>query len=187
MLLVQASKDISQPCQTFKMGILEKIVNGFIVVYLKTHMMNIKGLFIWTLGSVIQVTQLISTRKKLFVSYLSITWIMTFWIHGNNRVLTITRITWITRFLFYLFLVLISFAYTFRNPVSMGLCGNTNDKNLIPIYVIKRTSGLCESLLQSVTQWLDQLDHQSLFVFVSISRITSNQRISDPFFQTNSP
>ena len=28
MLLVQASKDISQPGQAYKMGILEKIVNG---------------------------------------------------------------------------------------------------------------------------------------------------------------
>ena len=177
MLLVQASKDISQPGQTFKMGILEKIVNGFTVVYLKIHMMDIKGLFIRTLGSVIRVTQLISTLKKLFVSYLSITWIMTFWIHSNNRVLTITRITWITRFLFYLFLVLISFAYTFRNPVSMGLRGNTSDKNLIPTYVIKHTSGLCESLLQSLTQWLDQLDHQSLFVlyqFLTLLRINGS-------------
>ena len=63
-------------------------------------MMDIKGLFVWTLGSVIRVIQLISTLKKLFVSYLSITWIMTRWIQGNNRILTITRITWITRFLF---------------------------------------------------------------------------------------
>ena len=28
MLLVQASKDIAQPGQAYKMGILEKIVNG---------------------------------------------------------------------------------------------------------------------------------------------------------------
>ena len=73
---------------------------------------------------------------------------------------------------FYFFLVSISFAYTSRNPVSMGLHVNTNNKNSKPIYVIKRTSGLCEWLLQSVTQWLDQLDHQSSFVCVSISRIT---------------
>ena len=73
---------------------------------------------------------------------------------------------------FNLFLVSISFAYTSWNPVTMGLHANTSDKNPKPIYVIKRTSGLCEWLLQSVSQWLDQLDHQSLFVCVSISPIT---------------
>ena len=90
MLLVQASKDISEPGQAYKMGILEKIVNGleFIV-----------GLIWWTLR-VSLFGQLISTLKKLFVSFLSITSIMTHWIQGNNRILRITRITWITRFLF---------------------------------------------------------------------------------------
>ena len=63
-------------------------------------MMAIKGLFIWTLGSVIRGIQLISTLKKPFVAYLSITRIMTHWIQGNSRILNITRITWITRFLF---------------------------------------------------------------------------------------
>ena len=136
-------------------------------------MMDIKGLFVWTLGSVIRVIQLISTLKKLFVSYLSITWIH--WIQGNNRILAITRITWITRFLF------ISCLDQFRsnnvmgqmwNPVTMGSRANTSDKNLKPIHVIKRKSGLCEWLLQSITQSLDQLDYQSSFVCVSISRIT---------------
>ena len=54
----------------------------------------------------------------------------------------------------------------------MGLHANTSDKNSKPFYVIKRTSGLCEWLLQSFTQWLDQLDHQSSFACVSISWIT---------------
>ena len=67
MLLVQASNGISQPRQAYKMGILEKIVNG-LKVYLKTHMMDIKGLFVWTLGSVMRVIQLISTLKALFLS-----------------------------------------------------------------------------------------------------------------------
>ena len=133
-------------------------------------MLDIKGLFVWSLGSVIRVVQLISTLKKLFVSSLSITWTMTQWIQGNNRILTITRITWITPFLF--ISCLDQFSHTFQNPVSMGLRANTSDKNLKPIYVIKRTSGLCEWLLQSVTQWLYQLDHQSSFICVSISRIT---------------
>ena len=74
--------------------------------------------------------------------------------------------------IFYLFLVSISFAYTSRNPMSMGLRANASDKNSKPIYVIKWASGLCEWLLQSLTQWLDQLDHQSSFVCVSVSRIT---------------
>ena len=138
-------------------------------------MMDIKGLFVWTLGSVIRVIQLMSTLKKLFVSYLSITWIMTRWIQGNNRILTITRITWITRFLFISYLgQFYSNNVTARlwNPVTMGLRANTSDKIPELIYVIKGTSGLCEWLVQSVTQWLDQLDHQSSFVCVSISRIT---------------
>ena len=131
-------------------------------------MVDIKGLFVWTLGSVIQ---LISTLKTLSVSYFSITWNMTHWVQGNSRILTITRITWITSFLF--LSCLDQFCLdTSRNPVSMGLRANTSDKNRKPIYVIKRTSGLCEWLLQSVTQWLDQLDYQSSFVCVLISRIT---------------
>ena len=54
----------------------------------------------------------------------------------------------------------------------MEFCANASDKNPKSLYVIKRTSDLCEWLLQSVTQWLDQLDHQSLFVCVSISLIS---------------
>ena len=43
MLLLRAPKDISQPGQAYKMGILGKIVN--VLKYLKTHMMDINGLF----------------------------------------------------------------------------------------------------------------------------------------------
>ena len=99
MLLVQLSRRISQPGQAYKMGILEKIVNGLKFI-LRLILWIWRVYFVWTLGSVIQVIQLISTLKKLFVSYLSITWIMNHWIQGNNRILTITRITWITSFLF---------------------------------------------------------------------------------------
>ena len=127
-------------------------------------MMDIKGLFVWTLGSVMRVIQLISILKKLFVSYFSITWIVAHWIQGNNRILPITRITWITRFLF--FSCLDKFCLYFRNPRTMGLRANTSDKSPKLIYVIKRTSGWCEWLFQSITQWLDQLDHQSSFVCV---------------------
>ena len=133
--------------------------------------MDMNGLFVWTLGSVIQVIQLISTLNKLFVLHLSITWIMTYWIQGNNRILIITWITCISRFLF--ISCLDQFCLdTSWNPMSMGLCTNTSDKNPKPIYVIKSTGSLCKWLLQSVTQWLDQLNHQGSFVCVSISRIT---------------
>ena len=98
------------------------------------------------------------------------TWITTHWVQGTTGFLKLLGS--LGSLVFYLFLVSISFAYTSRNPVSMGLHVNTNNKNSKPIYVIKRTSGLCEWLLQSVTQWLDQLDHQSSFVCVSVSRIT---------------
>ena len=132
--------------------------------------MDIKCLFVWTRGSVMQVIQLISTLKNyLFRNFQSLasrpigSWV----IKGFLQLL------WsLGSLVFYLFLVSISFTYTSRNPVTMGLRANTSDKNSKPIYVIKRINGLCEWLLQSVTQWLDQLDHQSSFVCVSISRVT---------------
>ena len=134
-------------------------------------MMNINGLFVWTLGSVIRVIQLISTLKKLFVLYLTITQIITHWIQNKNTILKITRIT--GSLVFYLFLLLFSFAYTFLNPVTMTKIAQTPvTKNAKPTYVIKRTSGLCEWLLRSVTQWLNQLDPQSSFVCGSVSHIT---------------
>ena len=64
MLLIQLSKPNSEPGQAYKMGILAKIVNGLFKVYRKAHMMGIKGLFVWTLGSVIRVIQLIWTLEK---------------------------------------------------------------------------------------------------------------------------
>ena len=67
MLLVQASKNISQPGQAYKMEFWRKqLILRLKIVYLKTHMMDINGLFVWILGSVIRVIQLISTLKKLF-------------------------------------------------------------------------------------------------------------------------
>ena len=169
MLLVQASNDISQPGQAYKMGILEKMVNG---------LKFILRLIWWTL------------RVYLF-EYLDqwYEWFNWFQHLKNYFYLTLQSLgSWpiasgvITRFLqllgslgslvFYLFLVSINFAYTSRNPVSMGLDANTSDKNPKPIYLIKSSSGLCEWLLQSVTRWFDQLGHQSSFVCLSISRIT---------------
>ena len=118
--------------------------------------------------------------KKLFVSYLLIAWIMTRWINGNNRILTITRITWITHFLF--ISCLDQFCLYFPKSNVNGIarkrkwqkfetkCNQMGERN--QIYVIKWASGLCEWPLLSLTQWLDQLDHQSSFVCVSVSRIT---------------
>ena len=96
-------------------------------------MMDIKGLFVWTLGSVIRVIQLISTLKNLFVSHFSIALIRTHWIQGKNRILAVTRITWITGFLF--ISCLDQFVYTSRNPVTMGLRANTSDKKINSKYI----------------------------------------------------
>ena len=133
--------------------------------------MDIKGLFVWKvfvwkIGSVIRAIQLISTRKTIFFVPFN---------HLDHEPLDLEF--WkllgpLGSLVFYLVLVSISFAYTSRNPVSMGLRASASDKNPKPIYVIKRTSSLREWLLQLVTQWLDQLDDQSSFVCVSICCIT---------------
>ena len=146
-------------------------------------MTNIKCLFVWTLESVIRVVQLISTPQKLFVSHLSITWIMTHWIQGNNTILTITWITWITRFLF--ISCLDQFLPILPEIQRQWLRANTSEKNPKPIYEIKCTSGLCEWLLQLVTQWSVEAP-RFICLCISFSHYL-DQRISDPFFQTNSP
>ena len=63
MLLIQTPKGNSELSQTHKMQILAKIVNGF--KFMLRFMMDIKGLFVWTLGSVIRVIQLIWTLEKI--------------------------------------------------------------------------------------------------------------------------
>ena len=132
--------------------------------------MDIKGLFVWTLGSVIQMIQLISKLKKhFFCTFQSLrSWPI------RSRVITVFLQLLGSRgsLVFYLVLVSISFVYASRNLVPMGLRANTSDKKPTPIYITKRTSGLWEWLLQSVTQWLDQLYQQSSFVCVSVFRIT---------------
>ena len=55
MLLVQASKDIPEPGQVYKIGILVKIVDGLKFIL---RIIWCKGLFV-TLESVIRVIQLI--------------------------------------------------------------------------------------------------------------------------------
>ena len=169
MLLVQASKDISQPGQAYKMGILEKMVDGlkFILrliwwtlrVYLFGHL---DQWYEWSNWSQHWSIYLFRTFQSLRS-----------WPIGSRvRTGFLQLLGSLGSLVFYLLLVSISFVYTSRNPVTMGLRANTSDKNSKPIYVIKRINGLCEWLLQSVTQWLDQLDRQSSFVCVSVSRIT---------------
>ena len=133
-------------------------------------MKDIKGLFVWTHASVIRVIQLISTLKRYFFRTFQS---LRSWPIGS-RVITefLQSLGSLATLVFYLILFSICFAYTSQNPLPMGLRANTSDKNPKPIYVIKRTSGLYEWLLQSVTQWYGQLDHQCSFVCVSISRIT---------------
>ena len=169
MLLVQASKDISQPGQAYKMGILEKMINGlkFILrliwwtlrVYLFGHL---NRWYEWSNWSQ-------HLQNYFYLTFQSLgSWLI------GSRVITgfLQLLGSLGSLAFYLFLVSINFAYTSRNPVSMGLDANTSDKNPKPIYLIKSSSGLCEWLLQSVTQWFDQLGHQSSFVCLSFSRIT---------------
>ena len=168
-LLVQESKDILLTGQAYKMEILEKIVNGLkftlrliwwtLRVYLFGHL---DQWYEWSNWSQHWSIYLFRTFQSLRS-----------WPIGSRvRTGFLQLLGSLESLVFYLFLVSISFAYTSRNPVRMGLHVNTSDKNPKPIYVIKRTNGLCKSLLQLVTQWLGQLDHQSSFACVSISCIT---------------
>ena len=135
-------------------------------------MMDIQGLFVWTLGSVIRVIQLISTLKKLFVSYLSITGITTHWVQGNNRILTITRITWITRFPFISCLGQYCLD-TSRNPVSMGLHANTGDKNPKPVFDVQAAcmNGFSNQLLNGLISWPTKV-HLFVYEFLALLEST---------------
>ena len=144
MLLVQASKDISQPGQAYKMGILEKMVDG---------LKFILRLIWWTLrvylfGHLDQWYEW-SNRSQHLKNYLFRTFQSLVSRPIGSRLITgfLQLLGSLRSLVFYLFLVSISFAYTSRNPVRMGLHVNTSDKNPKPIYVIKRTNGLYERLL----------------------------------------
>ena len=148
-------------------------------------MMDIKSLIVCALRSVIRVIQLISTLKKLFALNLSITWIMTHWIQGNNRILTITWITWITRFLFI-------------SCLEQCDCANVKSSN----NEIARK----HKWQKSETYICNQRYKRLVWMAAPISYVMSwsvgspkficlcikfsdylNQRNSDTFFQTNSP
>ena len=159
MLLVHTSKDISQPDQACRMGILEKIVNG---------LKFILRLIWWT-----------------FVSYLSITWIMTRWIQGNNRILTITRIAWITRFLF--ISCLDQFCLYFPKSSNNGIArkhkwqkSETYIRNQTYKRLVWTVALISYSMAWSVGS------PKFICLCISFSHYL-NQQISDPFVKTNSP
>ena len=137
--------------------------------------MDFKGLFVWTFGSVIRVIQLISTLKiYLFRSFQSLrSWPIGFWVITGFLQLLGSR----GSLVFYLVLVSISFVYASRNPVSMGL--RTKHKlQKADTYKHNQTyKRLVRMLLQSVTQWLDQLDHQvHLFVYHFLALLESTDQ-----------
>ena len=133
---------------------------------------------------VIRLIQLISTLKTLFVSYFSITWIMTHWIQGNNRILTIIRITWITCFLF--ISCLDQFCLYFPKSSKIGIARKhkwQKSETYIRYQTYKRlvwmTIPMSYSLAWSVGS--------PKFICLCINFLHYlNQRISDTFFQTNS-
>ena len=148
-------------------------------------MMDIKGLFVWALGSVIRVIQLISTLKKLFLSYPSITWIMTHCIRGNNKILTVTRITWITRFLF--ISCLDQFCLYFLKSSVNGIGRKhkwQKSETYIPNQKFKRLVRIAAPVSYSIVWSVGS----PKFICLSINfSHYLNQRIIDPFSQTNSP
>ena len=64
MLLIQVPQVNSEPCQAYKMGFLANIVNGLKFILRLIHVKDIKGLFVWTLGSLIRVIHLVWKLKK---------------------------------------------------------------------------------------------------------------------------
>ena len=88
--------------------------------------MDIKGLFVWKIGSVIRAIQLISTLKTIcVVPFNNLD-------HEPLDLEFLKLLGPLGSLVFYLVLVSISFAYTSRNPVSMGLRANASDKNPKP-------------------------------------------------------
>ena len=123
---------------------------------------DIEGLFVWTRWSVIQAIQLIWKLQNPFVSYL---WLIN---QSNSRIHSATRISRITRFPF--ILCFVQFRLCSRKHVDgiPALRQVKWDKSKTYNDIIKRTSASCKLLLYSVIQWLNQLDHQSSFVWLSI-------------------
>ena len=145
-------------------------------------MMNITGLFVWTLGSVIQVIQLISTLKNyLFRTFQSL-WSWSRAITGFLQLLGS-----LVSLVFYLFLVSISFSYASQNPVTMGLRANASDKNLKQKSICHQTYKRFVWMAAPISYSMAWSVGSPKFICLCINfSHYLNQRISDTFFQTNS-
>ena len=179
MLLVQASKDISQPGQAYKMGILEKMVDG---------LKFILRLIWWTLrvylfGHLDQWYEW-SNWSQHFVSYLSTTWITNPWIQSNNRILTITRITWISRFLSTS--CFDQFCQYFPKSGVNGIARKQKWQKS-ETYGSNQTYKLVWMAASiSYSMALSVWSPKFICLCINFSHYL-NQQIIDPFFQTNSP
>ena len=123
--------------------------------------------------------------KKLFVSYLLITWIMTRWVQGNNRILTITRITWITHFLF--ISCLDQFYLYFLKSSNNGILRKRKwqkSEVFIRNQTYKRLVWMAATISHSMAWSVGS--PKFIYLCINFSHYLS-QRMSDPFFQTNSP
>ena len=146
-------------------------------------MMDIKGLFVWTLGSVIRVIQLISTLKNyLFRTFQSL-WS---WAIGSRAITGFLQLLGsLVSLVFYLFLVSISFTYASQNPVTMGLRANRVTK--IWIYICHQTYKRLVWMAAPTSYSMARSVGSPKFICLCINfSHYLNQRISDTFFQTNS-
>ena len=145
---------------------------------------TLRGLFVWNLGSVIRAIQVIATRKKRFVSYLSITWIMTHWIQSNNRILTITRITWITRVLF--ISCLDQFCLYFPKSSNSGIARKRKWQKS-ETYIRNETNKQPVWMATSISHSVAWIVGSPKFICLCINfSHCFNQRINDTFFQIKS-
>ena len=127
----------------------------------------------------------LNTKKKLFVSYLSIIWIMTHWIQGNNRILTITRITWITSFLF--ISCLNQFCLYFPISSNNGIA-RKHKWEKSETYIRNKTYKRLVWMAAPISYSMAWSTGAPMFISLCINFLHYlNQRISDTFFQTNSP
>ena len=149
--------------------------------------MDIKGLFVSTLRSVIRVIQLIWKLKKPFCSYLSITWIRTHCIQGNNnRILTITRIIWIIRLLFTS--CFNQFWLYFPKSNVNEIPAQTQLRKIRNLLLRNQTHKRLLWIAAPISYWMARSAGSPKFIYLGID-ITNHldQRITDPFFQTKSP
>ena len=123
--------------------------------------------------------------KKLLVSYFSITLIMSHWIQGNNRILTITRITCITRFLF--ISCLDQFCLYFPKSSNNGI-GRKHKWQKSETYIRNQTYKRLVWTVALISYSMAWSVGSPKFICLCINLSHHLiQRISDPFFKTNSP